>query len=71
VHGDRLKIRLAAPPVDGAANERLVTLLAAELGVLKRAVRIVSGASSRNKVVQVDGISADVVERLAARAQSS
>jgi uncharacterized protein (TIGR00251 family) len=71
VHGNRLKVRLAAPPVDGAANETLVTLLAAELGVAKRAVRIVSGASSRNKLVQVDGIRADVVERLAARAQSS
>jgi uncharacterized protein (TIGR00251 family) len=71
MHGESLKVRLAAPPVNGAANETLITLLAAELGVAKRAVRIVSGASSRNKIVEVDGIGVDVVECLAARAQSS
>jgi hypothetical protein len=67
VHGDALKVRLAAPPVDGAANDALVTLLADELDVARRAVRIVSGESSRSKTVQIDGIDADPVERLAAR----
>jgi hypothetical protein len=67
VHGDALKVRLAAPPVDGAANDALVTLLADELDVARRAVRIVSGESSRSKTVQIDGIDADHVERLAAR----
>ena len=67
MHGDALKVRLAAPPVDGAANDAFVTLLADELDVARRAVRIVSGESSRSKTVQIDGIDADPVERLAAR----
>ncbi len=68
VHGESLKVRLAAPPVDGEANEALVRLLADELEVPRRSVRIVTGASSRTKTVEIDGISPDVVERLAARA---
>jgi uncharacterized protein len=66
-YGDALKLRLAAPPVDGAANEALVNLLAAELGVPRSAIRVVSGVASRSKVVEVVGIDANVVERLAAR----
>ncbi len=65
VHGDALKIRLAAPPVDGAANEALVRLLAELLGVPRRAVRIESGLGSRSKIVEVDGVGADAVRRLA------
>jgi uncharacterized protein (TIGR00251 family) len=45
VHGDALKVRLLAPPVDGAANAALVALLADRLGISERAVRIVSGAT--------------------------
>jgi len=67
VHGDALRIRLAAPPVDGAANDALIALLAGELDVPRRAVTIVSGASSRSKLVQVDGIDPGAIERLAAR----
>ncbi len=67
MHGDALKVRLAAPPVDGAANAALVVLLADELDVARHAVRIVAGESSRSKTVQVDGIEPDFVERLAAR----
>jgi uncharacterized protein (TIGR00251 family) len=65
LHGDALKVRLSAPPVDGAANEALVELLAGALGVAKRAVRIVAGASGRGKVVEVDGVRAGDVQRLA------
>ena len=54
-HGDRVKIRLAAPPVDGAANEELVRFLAETFGVPRRQVTIVSGASSRQKRVRVEG----------------
>ena len=68
VHGDALKVRLAAPPVDGAANDALLALLADELGVARRSVRIVSGLASRTKVIQVDGIESGPIERLAARA---
>jgi uncharacterized protein (TIGR00251 family) len=66
-HGDALKVRLAAPPVDGAANDALVVLLAEELGVPRRSVRIVSGTASRSKTVEVDGIESGLVEQLAAR----
>jgi uncharacterized protein (TIGR00251 family) len=65
LHGEALKVRLSAPPVDGAANEALVELLAGALGVAKRAVRIVAGASGRGKVVEVDGVRAGDVQRLA------
>jgi uncharacterized protein (TIGR00251 family) len=64
--GERLKVRLTAPPVDGAANEALVALLAERLGVPKRQVLVVRGAKSRQKVVEVVGLSpADVRQRLA------
>lgn len=59
LHGDAVHIRLAAPPVDNAANEALVELLAARLGIAKRQVRIVAGAKSRRKVVEIDGVSTE------------
>ncbi len=55
-HGDALKIRLAAPPVDGAANEELVRFLAETLGVPRRAVTITAGLARRRKTVKIDGI---------------
>ena len=66
-HGGALKVRLQAPPVDGAANDALVALLAAELGVARRDIRIVSGASARGKTVEVTGVTREAIERLAAR----
>ena len=66
LHGAALKVRLQAPPVDGAANEALLTLLAERLGVARRAVRVVAGASSRAKTVEVDGTTEDAVRALAA-----
>lgn len=55
VHGDALKVRLAAPPVDGAANEALVTLLAKALDCPRSAIRITHGALTRRKTVEVVG----------------
>jgi uncharacterized protein (TIGR00251 family) len=55
-YGDALKVRLAAPPVDGAANEVLVRFLAERLGVPRSAVRLESGAGGRAKVIAVEGI---------------
>lgn len=55
----RVLVRLAAPPVDGAANDELVAFVAGLLDVPKRAVRIVSGERSRSKRVAVDGVSVD------------
>ncbi len=49
-----LRVRVAAPPVDGAANEALCRLLARELRVARGAVRVVAGEAGRRKVVDVD-----------------
>ena len=56
VRGDRLLVRLNAPPVDGAANLELIDVLAAALGVPKRALTIVAGERSRQKRVRVSGV---------------
>lgn len=55
VHGDALRIRLAAPPVDGAANEALLRFLAEAFGVPRSAVTLVTGATSRRKRVEILG----------------
>ena len=63
--GDRIRIRLAAPPVDGAANDALVRFLAAALGVPARAVEITGGLASRSKTVVASGVSvAEATARL-------
>jgi uncharacterized protein len=51
-----LRVRVAAPPVDGAANASLCRLLAAELGVPKGSVRVVTGDTARRKLVEVEGV---------------
>jgi hypothetical protein len=62
-----LVVRLTAPPVEGAANEALSRFLGKALGVAPSAVRVVSGATGRNKVVSVSGLGAAAVrERLGA-----
>jgi hypothetical protein len=57
-HGDALRVRVQAPPVDGAANEAVVAVIAAALGVPARAVHIAAGQSGRQKLVDVDGVDA-------------
>jgi hypothetical protein len=57
-HGDALRVRVQAPPVDGAANDAVVTLIAGALGVPARDVRIAAGQTGRQKLVDVDGIDA-------------
>ena len=65
-HGEAIKIRVAAPPVDGAANEELVRFLAERLGTPRSAVTIVSGATSRTKRVRISGMTdAEAISRLA------
>jgi uncharacterized protein YggU (UPF0235/DUF167 family) len=54
--GDEIRVRVAAPPVDGAANEALSRLLAERLGVPRSAVEVTAGAARRSKVVQVAGL---------------
>ena len=56
-----LKVKVMAPAVEGSANNALIRLLAEELGIARRDVRIVAGAASRQKLVVVDGIDPDEV----------
>jgi uncharacterized protein (TIGR00251 family) len=60
-HGDAVKIRLAAPPVDGAANAALIAFLAERLGVPRAAVTVVAGATARRKRVAITGRSLEEV----------
>lgn len=67
-HGGELKIRLAAPPVDGKANAELIRFLAAMLGIPRRDIALAHGETSRSKVVRVTGLTPDeVAERLGRR----
>ena len=56
-----LRVRVAAAPVDGAANESLMRLLAKTLGVAPSSVTIVAGAAGRTKTIDVDGMDADAL----------
>ncbi|HYB02597.1 MAG TPA: DUF167 domain-containing protein [Ktedonobacteraceae bacterium] len=58
-----LKVHLTAPPVDGAANNALIALLAQCLEVHKRDIQIVHGTSGRSKIVEITGISAEEIEK--------
>lgn len=60
-----LRVRLHAPPVDGAANDALVAFLAERLSVPRRGVRIVTGATSRMKTIEIEGVTSADVARLA------
>ena len=56
--GDVLRVRVAAPPAEGRANEAMMRLVAKALGVPPSRVTLVAGAQSRTKVVEVDGLTA-------------
>lgn len=60
-HGDALKVRIAAPPVDGAANTELVRYIAKRAGVAQSRVRILAGDTGRSKIVEIDGADAAAV----------
>ncbi|HYT69874.1 MAG TPA: DUF167 domain-containing protein [Gemmatimonadales bacterium] len=62
-HGDAIKIRIAAPPANGAANAELTRFLAERLGVPRSAVTLVSGATARRKAVSIEGITRESAER--------
>ncbi len=63
----RLRVRVAAPPVEGAANEELVRFLARALGVPKSAVAVTAGAAGRRKTVTVRGVTAAAAQGLLER----
>ena len=71
LHGDALKIRLAAPPVDGKANDALVKFVAETLGLPKSAVNLKSGHSSRRKVLELSGADVDAVAALGASSKTA
>lgn len=60
-HDGALKVRVAAPPVDGDANRELVRLLAKALGLASSQVRLVSGATGRSKTLEITGADAAAV----------
>lgn len=62
--GDVLKVKLGAPPEDGKANAQLCLFIAVTLGIPKSSVRLRRGASSRNKVIEIDGMSRSQVTAL-------
>jgi hypothetical protein len=66
-HGDAIRIRLAAPPVDGAANTELVRFLAERLRVPRSAVAIRGGATGRRKTVSVTGVTTEQATRVLLR----
>ncbi|MCC6316310.1 MAG: DUF167 domain-containing protein [Gemmatimonadaceae bacterium] len=63
-HGGALRLRVQAPPVDGAANDAVIAFLAETLGIRRRDVRIVAGETSRSKIVDVAGVTRAEVEQL-------
>jgi hypothetical protein len=67
VHGDAWRVRVQAPPADGAANAAVCELFADALRVPRRSVRLVAGLRARVKIIEIDDISVDTAEvRLAA-----
>ncbi|HVB72331.1 MAG TPA: DUF167 domain-containing protein [Ktedonobacteraceae bacterium] len=58
-----LRVRLTAPPVDGAANDALIALLAQRLGLPRRSISIVHGATARQKIVEIVGMTEEAVEQ--------
>jgi uncharacterized protein (TIGR00251 family) len=64
VHGEALKVRLTAPPVDGAANAELAIFLAETFGIPRASITIVSGTRSRTKVVELLGVTEERVRQL-------
>jgi uncharacterized protein (TIGR00251 family) len=56
MHDRMIKIRIAAPAVENAANRALLDFVAKRLGIAKRSVRIVAGSASRRKMLEIDGV---------------
>ena len=62
-YGDAWKVRVAAPPAGGRANDAVVRLLADTLGLPRRAVTLVSGHGARDKIVELTGVGPEQIER--------
>jgi len=66
-YGDALRIRLAAPPVDGAANDELVSFLSNVFAVARKSIRILAGETARSKLIEIEGITERAVRDIASR----
>lgn len=63
-HNGALKVRIAAPPVEGAANAELVKFIAKKLGIASSRIRVLAGESARTKVVAIDHVDLATVRRV-------
>ena len=61
LHAGCIRIRIAAPPVDNAANRALVEFVAWRLGIPRRQVQLVAGMTNRRKILEIDGVSASQI----------
>lgn len=66
-YGEAVKIRLAAPPVDGAANDELVAFLSNIFAVARKSVRILAGETARSKLIEIEGITERAVRDTVSR----
>ena len=66
-YGEALRIRLAAPPVDGAANDELVSFLSSLFAVARKSVRILAGETARSKLIEIEGITERAVRDAVSR----
>jgi uncharacterized protein (TIGR00251 family) len=66
-YGDAIRIRLAAPPVDGAANDELVAFLSNIFAVARKSVRILAGETTRSKLIEIEGITERAVRDAVSR----
>ncbi len=64
IQGDRLKVRLTSPPVDGAANKSCLKLLAKSFGVSQNRVTLVNGQSGRKKTIHIEGLDTETFDSL-------
>ena len=62
-HDSVIRIRIAAPAVENAANLALVEFVANQLGIAKRSLRVVSGGASRRKVLEIDGVTEEAIAK--------
>jgi len=66
-YGDAIRIRLAAPPVDGAANEELVSFLSNTFAIPRKSIRILAGETARSKLIEIEGITERAVRDIVSR----
>lgn len=64
IHGDELKIRLNAPPVDGKANQSLIKFLSKKLRIPKGAIELLSGDTSRSKRLAISGLNSQEIAEM-------